>query len=152
MLKRVVLAVLCAAVAAIVLLRVVPWFIGAKPEPPPPATAQAEMPPIAGSLKNFTVIALAEPAPAATFFDADGRDVRLRDFDGKLVLLNLWATWCGPCAEELPSLDRLQDELGGDRFTVLALSVDRQGAAAVRPFFKTLTITHLGIYVDPKSA
>jgi thiol-disulfide isomerase/thioredoxin len=66
------------------------------------------------------------------------------------VLLNLWATWCAPCLKELPSLDRLQAQLGGDRFQVIAVSVDRRGAEAVRPFFEKLKISHLTIYVEPK--
>jgi len=88
------------------------------------------------------------PAPIESFFDAEGRALTLQQFAGKVVLLNLWATWCAPCLKELPSLDRLQAQLGGDRFAVVAVSLDRNGVAAVRPYFEKLKISHLPIYVD----
>ncbi len=151
MVKRVVPGLVGAVlVAAVVWVGLQYW--GAGTSPSTDGAGDSAAPPISGTLKNFTPANPERPAPIEPFFDADGKEITLREFGGKLVLLNLWATWCGPCAEELPSLDRLQAELGGDRFTVLALSVDRQGAAAVQPFFKTLNIAHLGIYVDPKSA
>jgi thiol-disulfide isomerase/thioredoxin len=100
---------------------------------------------------NFTPTVPPRPAPVEVFYDADGRDVSLLDFSGKIVLLNLWATWCAPCVKELPSLDRLQAKLGGEDFVVVALSIDRQGAAAVKPFFTKLGIAKLGIYVDAEN-
>jgi len=150
MVKRVVPAL----VGAVLVLAVV-WvglqYWGAGTPPSTDGAGGSVPPPISGTLTNFTPANPERPAPSEPFFDADGKEITLQEFGGRLVLLNLWATWCGPCAQELPSLDRLQAELGGDRFTVLALSIDRQGAAAVQPFFKTLNIAHLGIYVDPKS-
>lgn len=88
-------------------------------------------------------------APAVTFTDAAGRQLSLADFRGKVVLLNFWATWCGPCVKELPSLDRLQAKLGSDRFTVVAISVDRQGLDVVRPFLAKAAIRSLTTYTDP---
>lgn len=82
------------------------------------------------------------------FEDGSGNIFSLSDFTGKYVLLNIWATWCGPCREEMPTLDALQAELGGPRFEVLELSLDRQGASAVREFFQEIGVEHLGIYVD----
>ena len=73
----------------------------------------------------------------------------LRRFSGKVVLLNLWATWCPACLHEMPSLDKLQARLGGDRFTVVSLSVDSQGARAVLPFLRRLGIENLTVYLDP---
>jgi thiol-disulfide isomerase/thioredoxin len=87
----------------------------------------------------------------AEFLDADGNRVSLLDFGGKLVLLNIWATWCVPCVAEMPALDRLQGELGDEGLVVVAVSVDLQGAAAVRPFYQKLGIKNLGIYLDPRS-
>ncbi|MEX1058554.1 MAG: TlpA disulfide reductase family protein, partial [Natronospirillum sp.] len=63
-------------------------------------------------------------------------------------LVNLWATWCGPCREEMPTLDALQSELGGAGFEVVALSLDRQGASAVTQFYQEIGIEHLSVYVD----
>jgi thiol-disulfide isomerase/thioredoxin len=74
---------------------------------------------------------------------------RLTDYRGRVVLLNLWATWCAPCVRELPSLDRLQGALGGDAFTVLAVSLDREGAVKVTPFLRDLGVARLEVLTDP---
>ncbi|MGE5537467.1 MAG: TlpA family protein disulfide reductase [Gemmatimonas sp.] len=91
------------------------------------------------------------PAPPATFQDADGKDVSIADFRGRVVLLNFWATWCVPCLKEMPSLDRLAGRLGGDDFAVVAVSIDRPGRAAVEPWFRDNGIEHLRIWLDPQS-
>jgi thiol-disulfide isomerase/thioredoxin len=83
-----------------------------------------------------------------SFVDGEGRPKALSDFGGKTVLLNVWATWCPPCREEMPSLDRLQKALGGPRFEVVALSIDAEGVPAVERFYKEIGITSLAIYVD----
>src|SRR3546814_1814786 len=72
----------------------------------------------------------------------------LKAFDGRFVLLNIWATWCVPCREEMPSLDRLQAGLGGPDFVVVPLSIDREGLPAVKAFYEELGLKALGIYVD----
>src|SRR5258706_9916736 len=64
-------------------------------------------PPIVGSVENFSRINPSLPAPDDSFADVGGRSLSLADFRGKYLLLNLWATWCGPCVSEMPSLDRL---------------------------------------------
>jgi thiol-disulfide isomerase/thioredoxin len=89
--------------------------------------------------------------PALQFEDAAGHARSLADFKGKVVLLNLWATWCAPCREEMPALDRLQAELGGPRFEVVALSVDQQGAQIARKFFAEAGVKSLALYVDPSA-
>jgi thiol-disulfide isomerase/thioredoxin len=82
-------------------------------------------------------------------FETGGGEARtLADFRGKVVLLNVWATWCGPCRKEMPTLDRLQARLGGPDFTVVPLSIDRQGVPAVNRFYEEIGIAHLGLYVD----
>ena len=70
-----------------------------------------------------------EALPGVKFQDAAGKERTLADWRGKVVLLNLWATWCLPCRKEMPSLDRLQKEMGSDKFEVVAISVDRNGLA-----------------------
>ena len=82
------------------------------------------------------------------FVDADGRPMSLADFRGEQVLLNIWATWCGPCREEMPTLDRLQTQLGSPDFEVVALSIDREGVDVVRDFYAELDLQALRIYVD----
>ena len=76
----------------------------------------------------------------------------LSDFRGKVVLLNVWATWCAPCRKEMPALDRLQQTLGGAEFEVVALSIDGGGAAAVRRFYDEIGIRSLALYVDSTMA
>ena len=83
------------------------------------------------------------PVPELSFRNREGDAITLSDFRGKSVLLNIWATWCLPCREEMPALDRLQARLGGDSFQVVALSIDRGGAEAVQRFYAETGITRL---------
>jgi thiol-disulfide isomerase/thioredoxin len=87
--------------------------------------------------------------PDLSFLDGKGREVRLSDFRGKFLLLNIWATWCTPCIKEMPALDRLQAGRGARDFEVIALSIDREGLPAVEAFFRKTGIRHLQVYVDP---
>lgn len=89
-----------------------------------------------------------QPLSEVNFVDAAGVPKTLADFRGRVILLNLWATWCAPCREEMPSLDRLQAELGSDKFEVVALAVDRTGAVAAQKFLDETKVTHLKLYVD----
>ena len=105
----------------------------------------------AGSLAAIGITPVAPPrfAPTLAFYDETGRALNLGDFKGRAVLLNVWATWCVPCRKEMPSLDRLQAKLGGPRFQVIAISIDKQGVAVVSPFYRELGLRSLGIYLDP---
>ena len=96
----------------------------------------------------------AEPRAVAEleFADGDGRPVKLSDFRGKVILVNVWATWCVPCRTEMPTLDRLQAQLGGADFEVVALSIDRAGAKAVTPFYLEIDVMRLKIYVGPSAS
>ena len=91
----------------------------------------------------------AKEVPNLPFQDGSGRQRTLAEFRGKVVLLNIWATWCAPCREEMPALDRLQAKLGGPEFEVVALSIDQQGPSVVRRFFDEVGIKALRLYVDP---
>ncbi|WP_293549317.1 TlpA disulfide reductase family protein [Parvibaculum sp.] len=106
---------------------------------------------VTGPVGNFQPAATPEPVPDLEFHDKDGKTVHLSDFRGRLVLLNLWATWCVPCREEMSALDGLQAALGSDRFQVLALSVDKDGLELARAFLKEVKAGHLGLYNDPTS-
>ena len=87
--------------------------------------------------------------PETHFADEEGHELTLADFRGRVVLLNVWATWCVPCRKEMPALDRLQARLGGKDFLVIPLSIDREGVAPVKRFYQELGLEKLGIYVDP---
>lgn len=96
----------------------------------------------------MALYAVPRPVPNFRFKDADGHTLSLADFRGKVLLVNVWATWCTPCREEIPTLDRLQARLGGPEFQVLALSQDVAGVDAVKAFFHSVGVRHLQIYVD----
>ncbi|MBN9318013.1 MAG: TlpA family protein disulfide reductase [Devosia sp.] len=88
------------------------------------------------------------PVPDINFADEAGASRSLADFRGKVVVLNVWATWCVPCRIEMPTLDRLQAKLGGPDFEVIALSIDRGGPKVVRRFFDEIGIQHLAVSID----
>ncbi len=91
------------------------------------------------------------PVPPGEFTDASGKVLHIADFRGRSVLLNFWATWCAPCLQELPALDRVAAELKAENFVVLPISTDRQGTEVVKPFYEKLQLKELGLYFDPKS-
>jgi thiol-disulfide isomerase/thioredoxin len=92
--------------------------------------------------------AVQQLAADAYFFDESGRKLTLRDFEGQVVLVNLWATWCPPCVVELPALNALQARLHDRPFRVVAIAMDRSSAAAVAAFLREREIEHLDIYWD----
>lgn len=129
-------------IAALVLLLAVPALGGvAENDAPAPESAK---------LGEFVPSSPPAPAPAISLADTAGNAVPLTDFRGKLVVLNLWATWCEPCLREMPSLERLQSRLG-DRAAVLAVSEDRGGGNIVEPFIAKLGLKEVKIYLDPNS-
>jgi thiol-disulfide isomerase/thioredoxin len=90
------------------------------------------------------------PAPDGAFKGADGRELALSDFAGRPLLVNLWATWCGPCKIEMPTLDALA-ELEAGEVTVIAVSQDLKGRKPVQAFFANSNIVNLEPYVDPEN-
>jgi peroxiredoxin len=102
------------------------------------------------ALPRLNVLAHPVALPAFTFTDATGQVQTLKDYAGKGIVLNLWATWCPPCTAELPSLDRLAARLADRNIVVLPLSSDHGGASAVRQFYQRHAITHLPILLDPQ--
>ena len=89
--------------------------------------------------------------PAIEFQDAVGNKVTLERFRGRFVLLNIWATWCGPCKAEMPSLNALAAHMPAKNFAIVPISVDVSGAVAVRGFYKDYALDRLAIYIDPAS-
>ena len=98
---------------------------------------------------SFMELARPRPLPELNFYNGGGRATDFTQFHGKLILLNIWATWCLPCREEMPALDRLQARLGGVDFEVVALSIDQAGLKVIREFYDEMKLTHLSIFVDP---
>lgn len=100
-------------------------------EPVAPATA-AESEKI--DPKDFTWHEKPIPAPGTVFKDANDADKTLKDFGGKVLIVNFWATWCAPCVKEMPALDRLNTKLGGKDFQVVAINQERNGPKVAKPF------------------
>lgn len=115
-----------------------------KAEPEAPAARKR-----APGLPAFVYKTTPEPLAEVNFVDADGAPKTLKDFRGKTILLNLWATWCAPCREEMPSLERLQQAIGSEKFEVVALAVDRTGLEAARKFLDSINVKSLKLYADP---
>jgi thiol-disulfide isomerase/thioredoxin len=109
------------------------------------------LPAAADPPQNFLKRDTPVPVPELQFTDGEGQPQTLAEFRGKVVLLNVWATWCAPCRKEMPTLDRLQATLGGPDFEVVALSVDRRGPDVVKKFYGDVGIQHLSIHVDTSS-
>ncbi len=105
-----------------------------------------------GPLAAFLVRPDRKPVKDLSFQDASGKPLKLSDWKGRVVLINLWATWCAPCRKEMPDLAELQKELGSDQFEVLAISVDRKGAEASAAFLKETGADNLKLYVEPTTA
>lgn len=115
------------------------------------APVAARLAPLArGDVAAFHASAPAKPAPAVAFKGPDGAPTDLASLRGKLLLVNLWATWCAPCKAEMPALDRLQAELGGDSFQVVAINVETRNLDKPPAWFKANGIAHLTYYGDPE--
>jgi thiol-disulfide isomerase/thioredoxin len=116
---------------------------------PSDAALIARLKPLAtGEVAAMLIDDRPKPLPTMAFKDAAGKPVLLADFRGKTVLFNMWATWCAPCRAEMPALDTLQAELGGEKFDVVAVSVDATGPDKPRKFFNNLNLTHLALHTD----
>jgi thiol-disulfide isomerase/thioredoxin len=87
-------------------------------------------------------------ATALAFRDATGKDRTLAEWKDRVVLLNLWATWCVPCKKEMPALDALQKQLGGPGFEVVAVNIDTRDADKAKTWLKETGISNLAHYAD----
>lgn len=114
----------------------------------PSGNAPAPKEAAASGLAAFITHAEPKPLPELTFVDGEGRPLTLDAFRGKVVLLNLWATWCAPCRKEMPDLAKLEQALGGADFAVVAVSIDRKGAEASAAFLKETGADSLKLYTD----
>lgn len=99
-------------------------------------------------IENFIKTEPAKMLPAVVFYNDAGEEIGLEAFRGRVVLVNLWATWCLPCREEMPALDRLQAALGGPDFEVVAININRQGRAVAEDFLDEIGVQHLAFYND----
>jgi len=114
-----------------------------------PETAARGNPLSTGAMTTFVFKPKPEALPDIRFVNAQGGQVGLDSLRGKVVLLNVWATWCAPCREEMPALNRLQEALGSDKFEVVALAVDKSGIEGARKFLTDIKADKLAVYADP---
>jgi thiol-disulfide isomerase/thioredoxin len=114
-------------------------------------TARRIAPLAHGEVAALTVASQPLKLPDLTFEDADGKPRKLSDWQGKTVLVNLWATWCVPCRKEMPALERLQTKLRGPNFEVVAVNIDTRDPEKPRAFLKDANLTALGFFNDEKA-
>lgn len=112
------------------------------------ARAQSLKPLVRGEVAALALASSPKPLPDLVFQAADGKKVRLADFKGREVLLNLWATWCVPCRQEMPALDRLQGLRGSDAFSVVTVNIDTAKLDRPKAFWEETGIKNLAFYAD----
>jgi len=105
---------------------------------------------LAGDMRAMVLHDDPQEVPQVSFTDADGAEMTLAAFEGQFVVLNFWATWCAPCRQEMPSLNALQQQLGGEDFAVVTIASGRNPLPAIRRFFEEEGITDLPVYLDPR--
>ena len=136
------------------------WFQGGERKATGPATATMSGVSAAtavskelstGALAAFLIKPERKPAPDIGFEDGAGVALNLSQWKGRVVLVNLWATWCAPCRKEMPALAQLQTKLGSKDFEVVAISIDRKGVEASSAFLKETGAEALKLYVEPSS-
>lgn len=126
--------------------------VGGDPACAPAVEIAKRIAPLArGEVAAVTVAAKPFRVPELTFLDAEGRQRSLQEWRGRFVLLNLWATWCVPCRQEMPALDALQAKLGGPDFEVVAVNIDTRDLDKPKAWLKEVGINRLAFYADPEA-
>jgi thiol-disulfide isomerase/thioredoxin len=107
--------------------------------------------PLDGEMVKFKPSADPQPVPEITFQDAKDQPRSLKEWSGKLIVLNFWATWCAPCIKEMPSLDRLGASVDPNKVVVLCISQDRAGREKAQEFYDKIGMKHLPLLIDKTS-
>jgi thiol-disulfide isomerase/thioredoxin len=102
-------------------------------------------------IKNIVIHKEPKTYDNVIFLDKKDQKINLKDFNGHFVVLNFWATWCEPCKEEMPSLDRLQVNPKLNNLKIFAINIGQESLKKTNKFFKDLEIKNLKIYFDPPS-
>ena len=99
-------------------------------------------------IKNLIIIKNPKIYKDVSFKDKNQKEVNISDFNGKLLILNFWATWCFPCREEMPSLDELQSNSNFNNLKIFPINIGQEGVSKSESFFEELNIKNLDIYFD----
>ena len=99
-------------------------------------------------IKNIVIHKDLKTYDNVIFLDQKDKKINIEDFNGNLVLLNFWATWCEPCKEEMPSLDRLQNNSELNNIKIFAINISKESLKKINDFFQELNIEHLEPYFD----
>ena len=106
-----------------------------------------------GDMKKLIVHETPQAVSDASFILADDAGTgSLADYEGQYILVNFWATWCAPCRKEMPQLNALQKEFGGDDFQVVTIATGRNSPAGIVKFFEEAGVDSLPRHQDPKQA
>lgn len=103
-----------------------------------------------GEMRKLKILAEASKMITVEFQDIDGNKMTFSDTNGQFRLVNFWATWCAPCREEMPALDALQAEMGGEDFQVMTIATGRNRLSGIHKFYAEADVTNLPILLDPK--
>lgn len=134
--------------AGLTLLGAAAWTLASAPLARKPRAEEPEL----GDLSDLKVSNPPADLPEIIFSTTDGHEHTLGEFHGHAMVVNIWATWCGPCVAEMPSLVKLSQALAPSDIAVMPLSSDRGGADVVQRFYRDHAITALPILLDPKSS
>jgi thiol-disulfide isomerase/thioredoxin len=104
----------------------------------------------AGDMRKLAIHTKPKTMITEPFLDRDGNEIDLSKYAGKTILLNFWATWCAPCRAEMPSLDALNQTLGGDNFEVVTIATGRNPVPMIEQFFESTDVKSLPMHRDPK--
>ena len=99
-------------------------------------------------IKNLIINKKLKKYENLTFLDTKKRQININDYQGNLIILNFWATWCAPCKEEMPSLDQLQKNKNLENLKIFPINVGQETVEKVTKFFKDLNIQNLDLYFD----
>ncbi|WP_299811082.1 TlpA disulfide reductase family protein [uncultured Shewanella sp.] len=103
---------------------------------------------VQSSVDLISVLPKPFPIEAVAFKDSEGASVDFSQYKGKVIMVNMWATWCPPCVRELPAISRFSAKIGSDDFEVLPVSIDLEGNKQVEPFLKSLGMEDFNTYYD----
>lgn len=104
------------------------------------------------NIPGFQRILNTPPVPATKFLNAKNEAITLKAFSGKALLVNFWATWCTPCVREMPDLNELAEEFGGENFDVVAIASGQQVGKNPDVFLKEHKLDALDLYQDPHAS